>query len=287
MRCSVFTVIMGEYAVEAAARELASLGYDGVEWRVHPDYHIHPVELEDKAAELVKLSTDHGLGIPVLGTYVRVDALKQLESACRAAAAMGCPNVRISLRQVYDGRQPFSELFEEARTDLASAAQTLEQHNVRGLFETHHGTIAESASGMRQLLDGFPPETFGTIFDPGNMIIAGCESWRMAIDILGPYLVHVHVKNVSWNRAEDVSWRWAFDTLQAGMVDWREVIAALGEAGYDGYLSVEDLYGVKLKTTGFVGESLPSHAISSISIKQKLADDLAFLKSCLPEKSSS
>ena len=280
MRYSVFTVIMREYDVEAAARELASLGYDAVEWRVHPDYHIHPDELEASAAELGTLSADHGLDIPVLGTYVRVDALDELESCARAAAAIDCPNLRIALRHAYDSRRPFSEQLGEARTDLARAAQILEKHNVRGLFETHHGMITESASGMRQLLEGFPQETFGTIFDPGNMIIAGRESWRMAIDILGPYLVHVHVKNVSWHRIDDGSWGWAFDTLPAGMVDWREVIAALRETGYDGYLSVEDLCGVKLETTGFLGERLPSDEAIHVPIKQKLVEDLAFLKSC-------
>jgi sugar phosphate isomerase/epimerase len=51
MKISVFTVIMGKYSVGDAARELAQIGYDGIEWRVHPDFHIRPDELDKRAVE--------------------------------------------------------------------------------------------------------------------------------------------------------------------------------------------------------------------------------------------
>ena len=157
---------------------------------------------------------------------------------------------------------------------------------MRGLFEIHPATIAESASGMRRLLDGFSADTFGAIFDPGNMIISGRESWPMAIAILGPYLVHVHVKNVSWRRSDEDHWSWENDRLQCGTVNWREVITALQAAGYAGYLSVEDLYGVTLHTTGLIGAQLPEEAQRRVPIRRTLVEDLTFLKTCLSDASS-
>ena len=62
------------------------------------------------------------------------------------------------------------------------------------------------------------------------------------------------------------------------MVNWPEVIAALADSAYTGWLSLEDLYGVNLETTGFVDDRLPSEPTASVSIKQKLIGDLAFLK---------
>jgi sugar phosphate isomerase/epimerase len=91
----------------------------------------------------------------------------------------------------------------------------------------------------------------------------------------------VHVKNVSWQRNEEGRWRWANDTLQGGMVDWPKVIVALRNSSYDGYLSVEDLYGVRLDTTGFAGEQFEFGTQDEVSIHNKLIDDFAFLTKCI------
>lgn len=281
MKLAVFTVVMGEYDPAGVAAELAALGYDGVEWRAHPDFHVRPQTLPQAAGEVAALTRQAGLEVPSLGTYVRVDEVSYLEDCCRAAVAMGCPSVRIALREDYDGSQPYAEMLAQARQVLAGAEPLLRRYGVRGLLETHHASIVESASGTRRLLEGFSPEVFGVIFDPANMIIAGKESWPMAVDVLGEYLAHVHVKNISWRRDKAGAWQWHYDTLADGMVDWPEVIGALGRAGYEGYLSVEDLYGTALATTGFAGERIGGQEQKGPTTHDKLAQDLAYIRACL------
>ena len=80
---------MGEYTTDGAAAELAQIGYDGVEWRVHADFHIHPDELAKRADEVKRLSDQHGLDIPSLGTYLKVHEVEQLDRCCNAAAKLG------------------------------------------------------------------------------------------------------------------------------------------------------------------------------------------------------
>lgn len=281
MSLSVFTVVMGEYSPDGVVRELASLGYDAVEWRIHPDFHIHPEALEGVAGKIGRLTESSGLRVSSLGTYVRVDQPEYLERCCRAAVAMGCPRVRIALARDYDGTVPYSIALALAKEHLRSAEPILERHGVRGLLETHHGSLAESASGARRLLDGVSPERFGVIFDPANMIISGRESWAMAIDVLGEYLAHVHVKNISWVRDDVAGWHWQYDRLDTGMVDWAQVVAALQVAGYDGDLSIEDLYGTPLATTGLAGEAIGEHRRAGVSTRQKLEEDLAYIRRCL------
>jgi sugar phosphate isomerase/epimerase len=63
--------------------------------------------------------------------------------------------------------------------------------------------------------------------------------------MLGPYLAHVHVKNSAWRqsgRREDgsLAWQAEWAPLDAGIVDLRELMAALGEVGYEGWFTVED-----------------------------------------------
>ena len=100
----------------------------------------------------------------------------------------------------------------------------------------------------------------------------------MGVEILGDYLGHVHIKNISWQKA--VEWNWIWDDLETGMVDWEELLAVLSHVNYEGYLSNENLKDVVLPgATGFIGEQLSSDSQKpSKSISTKLAEDLQYLK---------
>jgi sugar phosphate isomerase/epimerase len=98
------------------------------------------------------------------------------------------------------------------------------------------------------LVKDFDPKCIGVIYDPGNMIVEGRESWKMGLELLGDYLAHVHVKNLLWQYGEEDyrgnkcerGWHWAWADMDKGMVDWQEVIRTLKATGYKGYLSLED-----------------------------------------------
>jgi sugar phosphate isomerase/epimerase len=80
------------------------------------------------------------------------------------------------------------------------------------------------------------------LYDLGNMAIEGHVDPALAVEELGPYLRHVHVKNIAWRRLGG-AWTWRHVRLDAGLVDWRDVLAALRRAGYDGRLSLGHLGG--------------------------------------------
>jgi len=77
------------------------------------------------------------------------------------------------------------------------------------------------------------------------MVIEGMIDWTLAVQILGKYLVHVHVKNTGWKKHDDGKWQWEWMPIDGGMVNWKDVIQALKNAGYDGYLSQEDFFSFK------------------------------------------
>jgi sugar phosphate isomerase/epimerase len=64
----------------------------------------------------------------------------------------------------------------------------------------------------------------------------------MAIDIAGPYLAEVHVKNLFYQRKENGKWAPRYCPLDQGIVSWEEVIKELRQAGYNGWLMLEDFY---------------------------------------------
>jgi len=109
----------------------------------------------------------------------------------------------------------------------------------------HHRTIVASASAALRLVDGLDPAHVGVIHDIGNLVIEGFEDPRYAFELLGPYLAHVHVKNVAWHRTgtrPDGSARWIEEwaPLREGQADLGAYLAALTGHGYDGWVTVED-----------------------------------------------
>jgi sugar phosphate isomerase/epimerase len=74
------------------------------------------------------------------------------------------------------------------------------------------------------------------------MVIEGHVDPRLAVQELGPYLRHVHVKNVAWRR-EGGAWRWRHAPLAEGLLDWGSIVPTLRRAGYTGRLSLDHLGG--------------------------------------------
>lgn len=257
MKLAVFTVSLPEWTPEEAVRNLAELGYDGVEWRIKDDAPretpgfwqgnrcTFPLStfIED-APKIRKLTEDAGLAIAPVASYVKAGDAENVERVLRGTAALGAPAARIQVPH-YDGQGSSLPLWEQARRDYREVEKIARAHGVKALVEIHFNTIVPSASAARRFLDGFDPEAVGVIYDPGNMVWEGHEQYRFGLDALGPYLAHVHAKNSVWRqegkRADgSLDWQATWAPLDAGIVNLPELFATLREVGYGGWISVED-----------------------------------------------
>jgi sugar phosphate isomerase/epimerase len=77
------------------------------------------------------------------------------------------------------------------------------------------------------------------------MVWEGHEQFRLGLETLGPYLAHVHAKNSAWGqtgqRADgSLAWEAEWAPLDKGIVDLRDLFAALRTVAYDDWISVED-----------------------------------------------
>lgn len=277
-KCAAFTVMTPEYTLEETAGLLRDLGFDGVEWRVHSVPTQLPAEADfwrgnkatvdigsigKTAKDIRKLSEDHGLEIVGLGTYLSYRLLDDVERCMDAARTMGCQSIRVSPPK-YDGSENYNDLFEEAIDGYGRVEKLAKEYNVRANIEIRQGSICSSASLCYRLVSEFDPDLIGVIVDPGNMIFEGCENWQLGLELLGPYLAYVHVKNCAWfesgvtNEGEK-QWKASVVPMKEGMVFWPQFLSALDKVGYKGWLSFEDFA---------VGDT-----------KTKLAQDITYMKS--------
>jgi sugar phosphate isomerase/epimerase len=211
--------------------------------------------------------------------YAPLDDLEQQRWFAEACSVMNCPRYRPGA-VIFDGKRDYPSLYQESVDALGRTLDAIAGSGAKPVIETHFNTIAPSASLAFNLVRQFEPARVGVNFDPANMIIEGREAWLMALQILGPYLDYVHAKNIVW-RERDGVWRWEFAPMDAGQVDWVEVVGALRRVGYDGYIAFENFFEVPMTSRGYVGEDLTQHATKFRDIDSRLAADLAYFKNLL------
>jgi len=158
----------------------------------------------------------------------------------------------------FDGTRSGSYWMKRNIEELGKLLELSEGYDLRYVFELHHGYVANSASGAMRMIDRYPPERVGILMDPGNMVIEGGEGWRNSVEIMGEYLSYVHCKNAAYCRA-DGQWTAGWASLADGIANYPEIITAMKDLGFDGYLSIEDLR-------------------KDVSPKEKVADGIAYLK---------
>lgn len=276
MKFSVFTASTPDWEPAEAARILAEQGWDGVEWRITDQAEADPpgfwagnratwplTGLEGQLRRIAEVTSWAGLDYSGIGGYARADDHANVERMLAATAELGAGQVRVTMPPL--GGRDYRELFAETRADLEWVEGRARKFGVRALVELHHRTITSSASAAIRLVDGLDPAHVGVIHDLGNLVIEGHEDFLAAFQMLGPYLAHVHVKNVLWAPTEEagndnaVLWKEHWATLRGGQADVEQYFTALADHGYDGWVTVED-FSTKLP------------------LVERTADNLAYLR---------
>jgi sugar phosphate isomerase/epimerase len=256
LRFSVFTAALPQWTPQEAVKQLAAQGWDGVEWRVvdqqdaaEPGFWAGNrctwplATLEQDVPRIRELTEGAGLRFSGVGGYALCDEHADVDRLLAATAALGAGQVRVRTPAL--GTASYPELFAHARSCFADIAGRAAHHGVKVLVELHHQTVVSSSSAALRLLDGVDPAAVGVIHDLGNLVIEGGEDVRAGLEMLGPYLAHVHVKNCVWRPGETeadgtVRWEHAWAELPTGQADVSAYLRHLTELGYDGWVTVED-----------------------------------------------
>ncbi|MDQ3733284.1 MAG: sugar phosphate isomerase/epimerase [Actinomycetota bacterium] len=257
MKYGVATISLHDLDCSTAAAEIAQAGFSGVEWRVQPRANsildampAHPflidhratVELTIEAArETATLTRDHGLELIGLGPYLEVGDDETLALIFDMAVAAGAPQVRMQAPRMYRTNATYGELFSRTTAFFRRLEAAAQRTGVMALLEIHHRTICPSASLAHRLLSQFDHSLVGAIYDVGNLVWEGYEDYQIAFELLGPYLKHVHLKNAAYVRTNGGGWSPIWTPLEEGVVDVPAFITLLKDAGYDGWISIEDL----------------------------------------------
>ncbi|MBM4079856.1 MAG: sugar phosphate isomerase/epimerase [Planctomycetes bacterium] len=261
MKLSVYTLACPEFTFEQAAAKLVQHGIPGVEWRVgkvtkeitfdprDPGRFwssnratIPQDDVENVAKRVAKITADHGLQASILAGAPQPTELDQIRREMAAAQTLGAFAVRVAAGPV---AADIVAAFDSSREAWEAVEDLARRTGVKALVEIHHGTLIPTASATRRFVQDRDPKHVGVLYDPGNMVWEGTERPDYALQMIRPWLAHVHVKNArafiegaDERRCLRFAYRWC--SLRTGMVNWAAIVAALRKVGYDGFLSLED-----------------------------------------------
>jgi sugar phosphate isomerase/epimerase len=280
MKTSVFSVMAADYTAEELALKLKELGFNGIEWAVgyknalwdkSKEWHLSEVNIEEEAKKLRDICKGNGLEICSLGTRVNCKEPERFKQVAKAANILNCKGLRIWVAE-YNASVNYYDLYKETIAHLKTIQDICKDFKVKALLEIHGTSIIPSASSAIRILENFDSKYIGVIYDAGNMVQEGYEKWQMGMEILGKYLSHVHIKNNAWFLRETENGKKWFCTptsLKDGIADYKEIVSALKNVGYNEWLSLEDFRG------GWCCKP------EGITTEEKLKEGLVYTKSLL------
>ncbi|OPG12394.1 sugar phosphate isomerase/epimerase [Microbispora sp. GKU 823] len=251
MRLGVCSACLPELTPGEAIEAAVAAGYAGIEWRVSAEAGspgpahfltnnrctLRPEEGDIRRAR--ELCDRAGLAVIGLSGYVPAGDVQGVEQLMRLAAETGTPRIRLWAPSMTDGG--FHEALGRGVEFFDEVAALAGRFGVQALLEMHQRTICPSTALAKQVVGHLPPHLVGVVYDPGNAVVEGSEDPRMALQILGEHLAHVHIKNAAFERPEGGGpWRHRWTPMDDGVLDVPAILRLLHDAGYRGWVSVED-----------------------------------------------
>ncbi|MBN1808466.1 MAG: sugar phosphate isomerase/epimerase [Planctomycetes bacterium] len=159
-------------------------------------------------------------------------AVKVLKRVSEQAALLGAGTVLIVPGRVKEDA-PYDEVFSCAQEGMKRLADACAAVPVVLSVENIWNKFMYSPLEFAQFVDDVGAPNVKAYFDVGNIMLFGFpEQW---IRILGPRIDKVHVKDYR----RDAPGAFGFCNLLEGDVPWPQVVKALEDVGYNGYLTAE------------------------------------------------
>ena len=167
-----------------------------------------------------------GFGDPAL----RPERIKRLKWALDRTIALGLSDLSLHAGFIPEPGDPARASMLET---LAQAGELAAAKGITLAFETGQ----ETADLLRLTLDELRSPSLKVNFDPANMLLYDMGDPIRAVEILGPDIRSVHVKDA---RRPKVPGQWGQEVvLGEGEVDIKRFVQALKKIGYTGPLIVE------------------------------------------------
>jgi sugar phosphate isomerase/epimerase len=248
MELCVFSKHFQEMGPEQLAATMRDLGVEGVDLTVRPGGHVEPARVEQDLPAFQQALANGGVGISMLTTAITGADEPDASTVIEAAARAGVPYVKLGYWQ-YRGFGHYAEQADEVRAALSGLEPLLRANGVKAGFHTHSGHfMGPNAEFVLRLIEHCDPEVLGVYYDAGHCTVeGGGAGWMMGLDAVADRLFMVAVKDMAFFRMGSASggrkgWTLKMVPLEAGLVDWPELVRCLKAVDFHGPVSIHSEY---------------------------------------------
>jgi sugar phosphate isomerase/epimerase len=272
MELVMFSKMLGEFPVAEAARRIKGLGFAGVDLTVRPGGHVLPERVAKDLPEAVKVIQGAGLSVPMITTAITRASDPHAEAILASAAALGIRRAKLGYWNAPKGG--LAQAIDRARHELDGLERLAESSHLTLGLHNHSGPGYVNCQPMTiwTLIRDRNPAHVAAYFDAGHAAVeGGSGGWRQGLELLGPRIRMVAVKDFAWTSEPGrpkVVWKDRQVPLANGIVPWPEFFASLNSLHYDGPVSLHSEYK-------------GSHSWRDLSTDELIAqtaEDLAFVK---------
>jgi sugar phosphate isomerase/epimerase len=250
--------------LEAAAALAAAHGLDGLEVTARPP-HLDPGAADEALRDAGRSVRDAGVDVIAYGSYLgRPDSLGTAIAAreARVAALLETPLLRVWADCVAGAADAG---FAEIVATLQAACDAAADAGISVVVERHIGSFADTPERIDQLFEAVARPNFALNYQvvdllPQRLAAAQPDDARRLV----PRARYYHLKNFR-PAADGEGPMPPGASLAGGVLDYRAILGAAFAAGYAGPLTIEFL------------------SWEPISVEQKLAADVAWLRGILAE----
>ncbi|MGC6442505.1 MAG: sugar phosphate isomerase/epimerase family protein [Rubripirellula sp.] len=195
----VFTKPFNSLSFTDLAKQIAKLGFDGIEAPIRRGGHVEPENVQEKLPELHEALREHGLNITVMTTDINDPDDPLTEKTLRTAAMLGIKRYRMKYFR-YDPSQSIQKQLLNFRSRSMALAEMNHQFGIQGLYQNHAGKDYCGAAiwDLETLLDGIDPSDIGVAYDIRHASVEGGTSWPTTWRMIEPKVQTVYVKDFQW-----------------------------------------------------------------------------------------
>lgn len=233
-----FTKPLQHLSYKEMAKEIAAMGFDGIEGPVRPKGHVLPERVEEDLPKMVEALANEGLELTLMTSAINeVSEEQHTETVLRTAANLGVKRFRMGYYK-YDLSKPIAPQLEEFRPRLKDLVALTNELGIKPVYQNHSGKnyFGGPIWDLAEVLDDFDPAEVGVAFDIGHATVEGAKAWPLNFARIKSYVDTIYVKEPGW---KDNKIQWG--GVGEGAVD-QSFFAQLKKSDFAGPISLHVEY---------------------------------------------
>ncbi|MEM9282613.1 MAG: TIM barrel protein, partial [Verrucomicrobiota bacterium] len=134
-----FTKPLQHLSYQDLAKEMAMIGFDGIEAPIRPKGHFEPEQVDDELPLMVEALKNDGLNLTILTSGINeVSDEQRTEAVLKTAADLGVKRFRMAYYK-YDLDEPIAPQLDEFRAKLKDLVALTDELGIKPIYQNHSG----------------------------------------------------------------------------------------------------------------------------------------------------